>query len=127
MVDGSLPENRVKAQLLVEHNKHFLLFNEVLYYDYREKSDDVGPDYDLRPMRIAVPEHLRKQILHEAHGTDLPGHFGISIFFSISMLRLTLHVMITKRVLCVHNFFYFHYSILCCMICVICCMSGPTT
>ena len=29
-------------------------------------------------MRIAVPEHLRKQILHEAHGTDLSGHFGIS-------------------------------------------------
>ena len=78
LVDGSLPEDRVKAQLLVEHSKHFLLFNEVLYYDNREKLDDVGPDYDLRPMRIAVSEHLRKQILHEAHGTDFSGHFGIS-------------------------------------------------
>ena len=61
LVDGSLPEDWVKAWLLVEQSKHFLLFNEVLYYDYREKSDDVGPEYDLRPMRIAVPEHLESK------------------------------------------------------------------
>ena len=76
--NNELPDTGPEIARVLEMSKQYMMYNGVLYYDRSEDSEFCKKDYELQPMRIAVPVHLRKQIMHEAHGSELSGHFGLS-------------------------------------------------
>jgi Integrase zinc binding domain len=65
-----LPENNKVAQLVYKMSDDSFVLNGVLW-------KQLGPNLQHGSV-FMVPQHLVKQILSEAHGHLLSGHFGVS-------------------------------------------------
>ena len=65
--NGKLPEDSTSAKKLSAQESLFALVNNVLYY--------IDPRHDNRK-RVAVPAHLREQLLTDSHRGIFSGHFS---------------------------------------------------
>jgi hypothetical protein len=70
LLNKSLPTNKTLAQLLHRMSQECFVLNGVVWRR-------LGANYQRRSV-LLVPQHLIPDILHEAHGHFLAGHFGIS-------------------------------------------------
>ncbi len=70
LLNKSLPTNKTLAQLVHRMSQECFVLNGVVWRR-------LGANYQHRSV-LLVPQHLIPDILHEAHGHFLAGHFGIS-------------------------------------------------
>ena len=64
---GTLPDDDSRARKIVLQGSQFAAIDEILYFvDPKQKNQ----------RRVAVPEHLRQQILREAHSSPYSGHLS---------------------------------------------------
>ncbi len=70
LLNKVLPENKTMAQLVYRMSNDCFVLNGVVW-------KRLGANLQHRSV-LLVPQHLIKQILAEAHGHFLSGHFGIS-------------------------------------------------
>ena len=76
--DGQLPNDSNRAKVIASQEALFTLVDGVLYY--------VDPKSD-HPRRVAVPQHLRKQLLEENHRGLYGGHFSGPKLYSALVKR----------------------------------------
>jgi hypothetical protein len=70
LLNKSLPTNKTLAQLVHRMSQECFVLNGVVWRR-------LGANHQHRSV-LLVPQHLIPNILHEAHGHFLAGHFGIS-------------------------------------------------
>ncbi len=70
LLNKSLPTNKTLAQLVHRMSQECFVLNGVIWHR-------LGANHQHRSV-LLVPQHLIPDILHEAHGHFLAGHFGIS-------------------------------------------------
>ena len=64
---GALPDDDSRARKIVLQGSQFAVIDEILYFiDPKQKNQ----------RRVAVPEHLRQQIMREVHSSPYSGHFS---------------------------------------------------
>ena len=64
---GALPDDDSRARKIILQGSQFAVIDEILYFIDPKKKNQ---------RRVAVPEHLRQQIMREVHSSPYSGHFS---------------------------------------------------